>query len=110
MTRGTNVILRRVSKRYLEWFSRYVNWYLPRNFHGLHLLRLADLKRIADMPLLVCLNHPSWWDPLVALHLSRRFFPDRYHVAPIAAEGLSKYKFFERLGFFSVDPGTHSDS
>lgn len=95
-----------VARRQLGWFTRYVNWYLPRNFHGLHLLRLADLKQLAGMPLLVCLNHPSWWDPLVALYLSQRFFPAHYHVAPIAAAGLNKYRFFERLGFFGIEPGT----
>jgi hypothetical protein len=95
-----------VSQRLLTWFARYVRWYLRRNFHGLHLLRLADLDQFSGMPVLICLNHPSWWDPLVALHLSQRFFGDRLHAAPIAAEGLAKYKFFERFGFFGIEPGT----
>ena len=95
-----------VSKRQLAWFACYVDWYLRRNFHGLHLLRLADPEQFSGIPLLLCLNHPSWWDPLIALHLSQRFFPGRQHAAPIAAEGLAKYKFFERLGFFGIEPGT----
>lgn len=95
-----------VSKSLLAWFTRYVSWYLPRNFHGLHLLRLTDLDHFAGVPLLLSLNHPSWWDPLVALYLSQRFFRDRHHAAPIAAEGLAKYQFFERLGFFGIEPAT----
>lgn len=105
MTSGTDTAPR-VSKRLLAWFARYVSWYLRRNFHGLHLLRLTDVDGFSGMPLLLCLNHPSWWDPLLALHLSQRFFPDRQHAAPIAAEGLAKYRFFERLGFFGIERGT----
>ena len=107
MIRHSNDAFPTIAKHQLAWFDRYIRWYLPRNFHALHLLRLTDLQKINGTPLLVCLNHPSWWDPLFALHLSRRFFPDRHHVAPIAAAGLAKYKFFERLGFVGIEPGTY---
>ncbi|MBV8866034.1 MAG: lysophospholipid acyltransferase family protein [Acidobacteriaceae bacterium] len=92
-----------VAKRQLQWFATYVRFYLGRNFHGLHLLRLADLDQVAGYPLLVCLNHPSWWDPLIGLCLSQRFFQARQQYAPIALAGLAKYRFFERLGFFGID-------
>jgi 1-acyl-sn-glycerol-3-phosphate acyltransferase len=97
-----------ISQPQLRWFSSYVHWYLRRNFHRLHLLRLAPLEAVREYPLLVCLNHPSWWDPLIALYLSQRFFPQRRHYGPIAAEGVAKYKFLERLGFFSIAPGTRA--
>ena len=103
---NSNAIPPRVNTRWLAWFARYTAWYLQRNFHALHLLRLADLDAVNGLPLLVCLNHPAWWDPLLGLHLSQRLFPNRQHAAPIAAEGLSKYKFFERLGFFGIEPNT----
>jgi 1-acyl-sn-glycerol-3-phosphate acyltransferase len=92
----------------LKLFARYVAFYLRRHFHGLHLLRHADLSSLEGRPLLVCLNHPAWWDPILALYLSQKLFPTRTHYAPIAAAGLSKYRFFEKLGFFGIDPGTHS--
>ena len=92
-----------IAKRQLAWFTGYVRWFLRRNFHGLHLLNCAKLDQIRALPLLVCLNHPSWWDPLIGLYLSQRFFPYRNHAAPIAAAGLAKYKFFERLGFFGIE-------
>ena len=101
-------ILPPIAKRQLQWFERYVRFYLKRNFHGLHLLRLDDLEQLESYPLLVCLNHPSWWDPLIGLHLSQRFFGERRQYAPIAAEGLAKYKFFERLGFFGIDRSTRA--
>ena len=37
-------------------------------------------------PIVIYLNHASWWDPLVCLYLARRFFRDWTSVAPIEAE------------------------
>jgi 1-acyl-sn-glycerol-3-phosphate acyltransferase len=91
-----------IARRELSWFARYITFYLRRNFHALHLLRLSSLERVEGYPLLVCLNHPSWWDPLIGLYLSQRFFANRRHYAPIAAAEIAQYRFFERLGFFSV--------
>jgi 1-acyl-sn-glycerol-3-phosphate acyltransferase len=89
-------------------FARYVEFYLRRNFHALHLLCLAPLKDLNGWPLLICANHPSWWDPLVGLYLSQRFFGDRVQYAPIAAKGITKYRFFEKLGFFGIEPAMRS--
>lgn len=97
-----------IAKRQVGWFTRYIRFYLGRNFHGVHLLNLTQLDRLEGWPLMVCLNHPSWWDPLMGAYLSQRFFKDRDHYAPIAAAGLAKYRFFERIGFFGIDPGTRS--
>jgi 1-acyl-sn-glycerol-3-phosphate acyltransferase len=71
-------------------------------------MQLSALDKLDGWPLLICLNHPSWWDPLMALYLSQRFFNDRRQYAPIAAAGLAKYRFFERLGFFGIEPGTRA--
>ena len=97
-----------IAKRQLGWFTRYLEFYLRRNFHGVHLLKLASLEDLDGWPLLVCLNHPSWWDPLMGAYLSQRFFKERQQYAPIAAAGLAKYRFFERLGFFGIDPETRA--
>lgn len=59
-----------------------------------------------DRPLIVYLNHPSWWDPLVCLEIALRLYPDRRHYGPIEAVALARYGFFGRLGFFGVEPGT----
>ena len=98
-----------VAHRRLRWFELYVRFYLRRNFHRLHLLQLTPFEQqIQDYPLLICLNHPSWWDPLIAVHLSQRYFALRRQYAPIASKGLAKYRFFERLGFFGIDPSTRA--
>jgi len=95
-----------IAKRQLRWFAAYLTFYLRRHFHAVRLLQLGNAATLQGRPLLLCLSHPSWWDPLLALYLSQRFFRDRSNYGPIAAAGLAKYKFFERLGFFGIDPGT----
>jgi 1-acyl-sn-glycerol-3-phosphate acyltransferase len=84
-------------------FETYLRSYLRRHFHHVRLSR-ADRPLLGDdEPLIVYLNHPSWWDPLVAFMLARRNLRDREHFAPIDAVALRKYPFFARLGFFGVE-------
>ncbi len=104
------ITLPRIATGRLRWFIAYIDFFFRRNFHAVHLLRPQSLESLAGWPLLVCLSHPSWWDPLFALYLSQRFFGKRQNYGPIAAEGLAKYKFFERLGFFGIDPATTAGS
>jgi 1-acyl-sn-glycerol-3-phosphate acyltransferase len=92
----------------VRWFLWYVRYYFARNFHKFHFLKLGQFDNLENYPLIVCLNHPSWWDPLVSLYLSRRFLPNRQHFAPMAATGLAKYGLFERFGFFGIEPGTRA--
>ena len=72
--------------------------------HALRVVRGSAPPPMNGRPLIVCMNHPSWWDPLVALTLARSAFPDRNHYAPIDASALAKYPMFERLGFFGIEP------
>lgn len=89
-------------------FSRYGAGYLARNFHAVRLSRAErpDRGALRARPLIVYLNHPSWWDPMMCLLLARRIFPERRHFGPMDAAGLEKYKFFGKLGFFGIEPGT----
>ncbi len=97
-----------VSPLLFGWFARYGERFLARHFHTVRLARAErpDAEALHGRPLIVYLNHPSWWDPMVALLLAMHLFPDRRHYAPIEAAALSRYRFFERLGFFGVEPGT----
>ncbi len=83
-------------------FSRYVRRYLARNFHAVRLSRGGGPADPGPDPLVVVMNHPSWWDPLIGLVLSG-LFPGRAGFAPIDAAALGRYRFFERLGFFGVE-------
>ncbi|HSU83142.1 MAG TPA: lysophospholipid acyltransferase family protein [Thermoanaerobaculia bacterium] len=98
----------RVSPLLLSMFGRYCESYLARHFHAVRLSKTQrpDPVAIRDKPLIVYFNHPSWWDPLVCMQLAAHLFPERRHFGPIDAAALQKYRFFEKLGFFGVEPGT----
>jgi 1-acyl-sn-glycerol-3-phosphate acyltransferase len=85
-------------------FRRYAERYMSRHFHAVRLARdgyRPDFHMTG--PIVVVMNHPSWWDPLMGMVLSG-LWPDRArHFAPIEADYLAKYPFFERLGFFGID-------
>lgn len=106
--RRTRLELPRIHKRLLKLFSGYVDWYLRRNFHCVRVAAAGYARMAGRQPLLICLNHPSWWDPLVALELASFYFPARDHYGPIDASALKRYGFFRKLGLFGVEPGTAS--
>lgn len=86
-----------------NWFRRYCHRYAAKNFHAVRLSRASPVvPSTTGLPLMFVMNHPSWWDIIVALLLSDRFKSYR-HFAPIETAMLSKYRFFARLGFFGVD-------
>jgi phytoene desaturase len=100
-----SVVARR-SPMLLRFFTRHMKRsYLARNFHAVRLSRSGRPGPMPEGPLIVVLNHPSWWDPLVAFVLSE-LFPDRDHYAPMDANELRRYRIFERLGIFGIEPGT----
>ncbi|MEM1210056.1 MAG: lysophospholipid acyltransferase family protein [Planctomycetota bacterium] len=89
------------------WFAWYVRRFVRKHFHAVRLLGdnpLSDPAIVAgDRPLVVYLNHPGWWDPMLAVYLADRWVSDRRHGAPIDAVALQKYAVFRRLGFFGID-------
>jgi 1-acyl-sn-glycerol-3-phosphate acyltransferase len=61
---------------------------------------------VGELPLVIYLNHASWWDPLMGLLLAQHFWPSRKHFAPIDAAALDRYKILSRIGFFGVEANT----
>lgn len=96
-----------VSERVYRVFAWYGRWYLRRHFHA---VRLSGPTPVVgeDQPLLVYCNHPAWWDPMVGIQLAEACFAGRTHHAPIEDAALARYRFFEKLGFFGVTPGTRA--
>lgn len=84
-------------------FTAYAERYVARHLHALHLLGEPPALRREDA-LVVYLNHPSWWDPLLALVLARRLFPERRHHGPIDRAALGRYRLLARVGLFGVEP------
>lgn len=85
----------------MRWFSAYAERYVRKHFHAVRVLRPPP--PLSSAPLVVFLNHASWWDPMTCLVLRNRFFRQRESFAPIDADALVKYPFFRKLGFFPVE-------
>lgn len=84
---------------------KYAHRYAARHFHAVRIARNAMAPAAWEGPAVVVLNHPSWWDPIMAFALSSRW-PDRLDYAPIDRAALAKYKVLGRVGLFGVEQGT----
>lgn len=95
-----------ISRRMVRLFTLYSRRYIARHAHAVRLLRGGLPANDMSRPLLVYLNHPAWWDPLVCVLLADAIFAGRNHYAVIEQDALARYPFFRRLGFVGVSPGT----
>ena len=94
--------LRAPSARAIGLFSIYMQWYLRRHFHSVRVANAMRIPRLAE-PLILFVNHASWWDPLTAMLLGRTILPHREHYAPMDEKALRHYAIFRPMGFFPVD-------
>jgi 1-acyl-sn-glycerol-3-phosphate acyltransferase len=92
-----------ISRLLLRIFSTYSRWYVARHFHSVRLSAAGQPPRTDALPLVIYVNHASWWDPLVCLLLQNEFFNSRPAYAPIDRAALEQYRFFARVGFFGVE-------
>ncbi len=97
--------LPRRSAWFFRGFRRHARRYVARNFHALRLDRDGPPVDPSG-PLVVVVNHSSWWDPMTGLVLTGLFNPGRVHYALMSEFGLNQYRILERMGFFGVEPGT----
>ncbi|HJZ56027.1 MAG TPA: lysophospholipid acyltransferase family protein [Gemmataceae bacterium] len=86
----------------LRGFRKYAVRYIRKHFHALRVSKTSAPFPPPTEPVLIVMNHPAWWDPLVGLVLSREF-ADRDQFAAIDAVAVKQYGFFKRLGFVGVD-------
>jgi 1-acyl-sn-glycerol-3-phosphate acyltransferase len=93
------------SRALLRFFDVYLSVYVPLHFNA---LRLASPERFPrhTRPLIVVINHPSWWDPLTSILISRFLLRGANHYAPIDAHSLVRYSILGKLGLFPVEQGT----
>lgn len=87
-------------------FRAYARRYVRRHFHALRLSIDSPTPGLPRGPLIVVVNHPSWWDPLIGLVLTEQMPSWRTHFCPIDVRGLAQYPFLERIGFYGVETGT----
>jgi 1-acyl-sn-glycerol-3-phosphate acyltransferase len=89
--------------RLFKWYARR---YVRRHFHAVRVSKSGHpFPPPGDDPLLVVLNHPAWWDPMICLVLAQ-LTADRDEYAAIDAEAVKRYAFFTKLGFLPVDTRT----
>ncbi len=87
-------------------FSRFINGYFTRLLgKSFHAIRLLDGPAPVEGPLIACMNHPSWNDPMVISFLHYRFFSDREAYGPIDADALQGYPFMRRIGLYPITHG-----
>lgn len=83
-------------------FHPYVSWLLKRHFHAMHLLGQAP-ETNPDLPLLLLPNHSTWWDGFFVYLLNKKLFRRKPYLMMLD-EQLFRYRFFARLGAYSIDP------
>ena len=76
---------------------------MRKNFHALRVAGLQAFDIRSSVPVVVYLNHASWWDPMLGFVLHRLLFPGRCGFAPIDAAALKRYRFLGKLGLFGVE-------
>lgn len=89
-------------------FQAYATWLLWGKFLAMQVLPAADGSLVPTVagPTIFYANHPSWWDPLVLLHLAERLFGERPTYGPIAVEQLRRYRSLAQVGLFGVANGS----
>ena len=87
---------------FVDGFLRYNRWLLGRRFAAVRVSGLGHLPLDSDDPVIVYLNHPAWWDPLMCAALIAAAAPRHRHVGLIDRTQLSGV--LERLGFIGIEP------
>jgi len=96
------------SDRLFRLFRWYARRYCAKHLHAVRLARWGTPPRL-DGPAVIVMNHPSWWDPLIAYILSG-LFADRTDWGVIDAAALKQYRFLGRAGLFGVQTGPRGAS
>jgi 1-acyl-sn-glycerol-3-phosphate acyltransferase len=103
------MIQARRSHWFNAWFSGHARSRIRNTFGEVRVRGLdAARAKTKDAPLLVVSNHTSWWDPLVALHVSTHLLEKAGH-ALMDAKNLRRLPFFALVGGFGVDLTDRAD-
>lgn len=89
------------SKLFEKIFSVYNTNLLKRRFHSFNVKGLENIsKRQTSLPLIIYVNHSSWWDGLAAFQISQRVKLDSFVM--MEEKQLKRFFLFRKLGAFSV--------
>ncbi len=103
------MIRARKSALFEALFASHVRGRVSRSFSALRARGAAAARAVTRAgPVIVVSNHTAWWDPLVALLLSRDALGADGH-AMMDAANLRRLPFFGLVGAFGVDPADPAD-
>ncbi len=86
-----------------RYFLQYTRYMLGRSFHAVSIRNERPSPiTTARLPLLIAINHSSWWDLLVAGWLDSYLF-GRESYGVMDATQLERYALFKRMGVIGVD-------
>ena len=83
----------------------YLRRYFRRNFNAVRVAHDGSPAAMPGRALIVCANHPSWWDPMMFALLTRLLFRGRAGYGPMEAAALGRYGVLRRIGVFGIGPG-----
>ena len=96
--------VQRYSPRLTRLFVGYLKKrFFPGMFHGVRLMGRGNVPDAHARPVVVYMNHSSWWDPITGLILNDELFPGCAGFGPMDAVMLKKYAFMSRIGLFPVE-------
>lgn len=95
-------VVRRRNPALVRFFGRIMTRQMRKSFHAVRIARGGRPSPTPGRPVVVYLNHPSWWDPAFIMVLATHLFPQRPGFGPIDAEALRHYRFMARIGLFGI--------
>lgn len=97
-----------IEAQHTKWaekiFSIYIHRLLRKNFYSINII--GDIPEInQEYPIFLTPNHSTWWDGFFIFMLNEKIF-NRVGYLMMLEEQLSKFKFFSRLGVYSINPNS----
>lgn len=94
-----------IKAKHKKWadliFKPYIFNLLRKHFHSIHILN--DFPEVnKNIPLIFTPIHSTWWDGFFVYLLNKRFLNRKFYIM-ILEEQLAKYKFFVKLGGYSIN-------
>ena len=86
-------------------FWLYIRRLLGRQFGH---IRYCPVPLLLERPTIFIANHHTWWDGFFAFALNELHLHQNLHLM-MGAEQFEKFRFFRRLGVFSVDQSSPTD-
>jgi chlorobactene lauroyltransferase len=99
--RPLSMITARKNPMFMRLFGFYAEWLTRRAFHAVWMRGEQAVAARPPLPTVLYCNHACWWDPMLALLVTRRLGLNSFMMAE--EKQLRKYQFFRRIGAFSIE-------